>query len=348
MLPTSEKKRKILLVAFLAFTLLTTSLSVYFYQIFFSKNILVGKEDSEIFIYKDTDFDQLVQQLKLAQYVNDVMSFAFVARYMKYKDRVKAGRYILRANMSNVEAIRVLRGSQVPVTLTFNTVRTKADLAGKVCRYLPMDSVKFLKMLGDASLAKKYNLDTTTIMTMFLPNTYEIYWTATEEEVFERMYKEHQKFWTKERKDKAQKLNFTPVQVSVLASIVEAESKAAKEQPTVAGVYINRLNTNMLLQADPTVVFAVGDFSLKRVLNSHLQIDSPYNTYKYTGLPPGPINLPSIQAIDAVLNYDKHNYLFFCAKEDFSGYHNFAVTLKEHNENANRYRRALDKMNIKK
>ncbi len=348
MLPTSEKKRKVLLIAFLAFTLLTTSFSVYFYQIFFSKNILVGKEDAEIFIYPDTDFDQLVQQLKAAQCLNDVMSFAFVARYMKYRERVKAGRYILRGNMSNVEAIRTLRGPQQPVTLTFNSVRTKADLAGKICRSFPMDSVKFLKLLSNTSLAKKYNLDTTTIMTMFLPNTYEVYWTITEEEVFERMSKEYQKFWTKARKDKAQQINLTPSQVSVLASIVEAESKVAKEQPTIAGVYINRLNSNTPLQADPTVVFAVGDFSLKRVLNSHLQVDSPYNTYKYSGLPPGPINLPSIQTIDAVLNYEKHKYLFFCAKEDFSGSHNFAVTLSEHNENANRYRRALDKMNIKK
>jgi UPF0755 protein len=348
MLPTSEKKRKILLVAFLGFTLLTTSMSVYFYQIFFSKNFLVGKEDTAIFIQKDTDFEQLTNQLKAAGYLNDVMSFAFVARYMKYKDRVKAGHFVLRANMSNVEAVRTLRGTQIPVTLTFNNVRTKADLAGKICKNFQMDSVKFLKLLRDKAIAKKYQLDTTTIMTMFLPNTYEVYWTITEEEVLDRMYKEYQKFWTQERKDKAQKINLSPTQVAVLASIVEAESKANKEQPTIAGVYLNRLNTNTPLQADPTVVFAVGDFSLKRVLHSHLQIDSPYNTYKYTGLPPGPINLPSIQAVEAVLNYEKHKYIYFCAKEDFSGLHNFAITLAEHNANADRYRRALDKLNIKK
>jgi UPF0755 protein len=280
--------------------------------------------------------------------INDVTSFGFVARYMKYRDNVKAGRYILRANMSNVDAVRALRGSQIPITLTFNNVRTKKDLAGKLCKTMPMDSIKIFDMLNNVAIAKKYSLDTTTIMTMFLPNSYEIYWTATEEEVFDRMHKEYLRFWNQTRKDKAQKISLSPTQVIILASIVEAESKLAKEQPTVAGVYINRLNSNTPLQADPTVVFATGDFSIKRVLNSHLAIDSPYNTYKYTGLPPGAINLPSIQAIEAVLNYEKHKYIYFCAKEDFSGGHNFAVTLSEHNANAAKYRSALDRMNIKK
>jgi UPF0755 protein len=344
----SEQKRKVLVVAFLGFSILATSLIVYFYQIFFSKNFLIGREDSEIYIAKGTDFDKLSEQLRMENVMNDAISFGFVARYMKYKDRVKPGRYLLKANMSNVEAVRALRGSQIPVTLTFNNARTKKDLAGKLCRTMPLDSVKIFQMLNDVQIAKKYSLDTTTIMSMFLPNTYEIYWTATEEEVFDRMHKEYSKFWTQARKDKAQKISLSPTQVSILASIVEAESKVAKEQPTIAGVYLNRLNTNMPLQADPTVVFALGDFSIKRVLNSHLAIDSPYNTYKYTGLPPGNINLPSIQAIDAVLNYEKHKYLFFCAKEDFSGSHNFAVTLSEHNANADKYRNALDKMKIKK
>jgi UPF0755 protein len=344
----SEQKRKILLLAFLGFSILSTSLIVYFYQIFFSKNFLIGRENAEIYIEKNTDFDKLVTQLKMEGVINDVTSFAFVSRYMKYKDKVKAGRYILKANMSNVDAVRILRGSQVPITLTFNNIRTKKDLAGKLCKTMPLDSVKILQMLNDVAVAKKYNLDTTTIMAMFLPNSYEIYWTATEEEVFERMSKEYTKFWNQERKDKAQKISLSPIQVSILASIVEAESKVAKEQPTIAGVYLNRLNTNMPLQADPTVVFATGDFSIKRVLNAHLAIDSPYNTYKYTGLPPGVINLPSIQAIDAVLNYEKHKYIYFCAKEDFSGSHNFAATLSEHNANATRYRNALNKLEIKK
>lgn len=344
----SEQKRKISLLAFLGFSILATSLIVYFYQIFFSKNFLIGREDSEIYIEKNTNFEKLIAQLRVDGVINDVTSFGFVARYMKYRDNVKAGRYILRANMSNVDAVRALRGSQIPITLTFNNVRTKKDLAGKLCKTMPMDSIKIFNMLNDVAIAKKYSLDTTTIMTMFLPNSYEIYWTATEEEVFDRMHKEYLRFWNQTRKDKAQKISLSPTQVIILASIVEAESKLAKEQPTVAGVYINRLNSNTPLQADPTVVFATGDFSIKRVLNSHLAIDSPYNTYKYTGLPPGAINLPSIQAIEAVLNYEKHKYIYFCAKEDFSGGHNFAVTLSEHNANAAKYRSALDRMNIKK
>ncbi len=344
----SEQKRKISLLAFLGFSILATSLIVYFYQIFFSKNFLIGREDSEIYIEKNTNFEKLIAQLRVDGVINDVTSFGFVARYMKYRDNVKAGRYILRANMSNVDAVRALRGSQIPITLTFNNVRTKKDLAGKLCKTMPMDSIKIFDMLNNVAIAKKYSLDTTTIMTMFLPNSYEIYWTATEEEVFDRMHKEYLRFWNQTRKDKAQKISLSPTQVIILASIVEAESKLAKEQPTVAGVYINRLNSNTPLQADPTVVFATGDFSIKRVLNSHLAIDSPYNTYKYTGLPPGAINLPSIQAIEAVLNYEKHKYIYFCAKEDFSGGHNFAVTLSEHNANAAKYRSALDRMNIKK
>ena len=344
----SEQKRKVLLVAFLGFSILATSLIVYFYQLFFAKNFLVGREDSEIYIEKNTDFEKLVQQLRMEGVVNDVTSFGFVARYMNYKDKVKAGRYILKANMSNIDAVRALRGSQLPVMLTFNTIRTKKDLAGKLCKTMPMDSIKIFNMLNTIGVAKKYNMDTTTIMAMFLPNSYEVYWTLTEEELFDRMNKEYTKFWTQARKDKAAKISLSPIQVSILASIVEAETKVAKEQPTVAGVYLNRLNSNMPLQADPTVVFAWGDFSIKRVLNTHLAIDSPYNTYKYTGLPPGPINLPSIQAIDAVLNYEKHKYIFFCAKEDFSGSHNFAVTLSEHAVNAAKYRNALDKMQSKK
>ncbi len=344
----SEQKRKIYLLAFLGFSILATSLIVYFYQIFFSKNFLIGREDSEIYIEKNTDFEKLIAQLRVDGVINDVTSFGFVARYMKYRDNIKAGRYILRANMSNVDAVRALRGSQIPITLTFNNVRTKKDLAGKLCRSMPMDSIKIFDMLNNTAIAKKYSLDTTTIMTMFLPNSYEIYWTATEEEVFDKMHKEYLRFWNQTRKDKAQKISLSPTQVIILASIVEAESKLAKEQPTVAGVYINRLNSNTPLQADPTVVFATGDFSIKRVLNSHLAIDSPYNTYKYTGLPPGAINLPSIQAIEAVLNYEKHKYIYFCAKEDFSGSHNFAVTLSEHNANATKYRSALDRMKIKK
>jgi UPF0755 protein len=182
---------------------------------------------------------------------------------------------------------------------------------------------------------------------MFIPDTYEFYWTTTAEEFANRMKLEYDKFWNTERRKKAEEIKLSPAEVTTLASIVQAETAKNEEQKRIAGLYMNRLKRGQLLQADPTVKYAVGDFSLKRILNAHLEIDSPYNTYKYAGLPPGPINFPETTAIDAVLNYEKHNYLYMCAKEDFSGYHNFAVTFDEHSRNAAKYRAALDRNNIK-
>jgi UPF0755 protein len=206
--------------------------------------------------------------------------------------------------------------------------------------------------MSDPAVVAEYGFDTTTIVSMFLPNTYEFYWNTSSKELLDRMHKEYQKFWTEERKQKAKAIGFTPVQVSVLASIVEAEQgRWADERPRIAGVYINRMTskeTDYKLQADPTLVFAHGDFAIRRVLTGHKQINSPYNTYKFRGLPPGPINLPSPVSIDAVLNYEKHNYLYFCAKEDFSGYHAFAQTYEEHLKNARLYQAALNSKNIMK
>ncbi|MNL18966.1 putative aminodeoxychorismate lyase [compost metagenome] len=181
---------------------------------------------------------------------------------------------------------------------------------------------------------------------MFIPNTYEMYWNVTAMDFFDRMHKEYEKFWNDDRKQKAAALNLSPIQVSILASIVDAEALYDKEMPIIAGLYLNRLNKGILLQADPTVIFANNDFTVKRVTNSLLRVDSRYNTYKYAGLPPGPIMMPSINAIDAVLNREKNDYIYMCAKEDFSGYHNFAVTVQEHERNAKKYRDALNKRNI--
>jgi UPF0755 protein len=201
-------------------------------------------------------------------------------------------------------------------------------------------------MLSSYDFASKYGFNEQTIMTMFIPNTYEFYWNTSADEFFERMADEYKKFWTDERKQKAKNIGLSQSEVSILASIVELETQKKDERPTVAGVYINRLKKKMLLQADPTVVFALGDFTINRVLKIHLETDSPYNTYKYSGLPPGPIYLPSISSIDAVLNFENHDYIYFCAKEDFSGYHNFAKTLAQHNENARKFQQALNKRKI--
>jgi UPF0755 protein len=238
-------------------------------------------------------------------------------------------------------------GRQEPLKLTFNNIRVKRELAGKISRMIEPDSLTILKLLNDPVFVNKYGFDTTTIMCMFLPNTYEVYWTIKAEDLMDRMNREYQKFWTEEKTAKAQEIGLTRTQVSILASIVQAENSRSDESPRIAGLYINRLKREMPLQSDPTVVFALGDFEMKRVYEAHMQIENPYNTYRYKGLPPGPINLPTLSSLNAVLNYEKHDYIFMCAKEDFSGYHNFASNYRDHVKNANLYRAALNKANIK-
>jgi UPF0755 protein len=341
-----SRKHKILISLFVGFSLLLFTFAVYFYQVFFNPNALVKQTDTRILmIPPNTSFTQVVDLLAEQKYINDKLTFAFVAKVLNYQEKVRAGRYRIRPNMGNMELVRMLRaGMQEPIRMSFNNVRLKKDLAGKICRYFLIDSLDFAKNLSDPAKVAALGFDTTTVMCMFLPNTYEMYWTSSEEEVLKRMKHEYEKFWTTDRQTKAKALNLSPIQVSILASIVEAETSKKEECATVAGVYLNRLRQGEKLQADPTVIFGIGDFSIKRVLLSHLEFDSPYNTYKYAGLPPGPINLPAPSTIDAVLNYQKHDYLFFCAKEDFSGYHTFAVTYSEHLVNAKKYQEALSRL----
>jgi UPF0755 protein len=344
-----KKKYKILAGAFVGLAVCSISAIFYIYQLFSTPNILVEKENRTLFIPPNATFKQVVDSLDKYEMINDRVSFMFVAKLLGYQEKTpKEGRYILKKNMSNLVAIRKLRaGSQDAVKVTFNNVRLKKDLAGKIVRNLSLDSLEILKMLNSPAIATKYGFDTTTIMCMFLPNTYEMYWNTTPDKLFDRMSLEYKNYWTQERKDKASKINFTPLQVSILASIVEAETKKKDEAKTVAGLYVNRLNQNEPLQADPTVVFAIGDFAKKRILFKDLEFESPYNTYRHTGLPPGPINLPTLNSLEAVLNYEKHKYIFMCAKEDFSGYHAFAETYEDHLKNAERYRNALDRAGIR-
>ncbi|GAB3329408.1 endolytic transglycosylase MltG [Marivirga atlantica] len=316
---------------------------------FFTENILVEKGDETILIEKGASFSDVQDIVYDRGIVNDMLSFSFVAKVLDYQENIKPGIYQLRKDMTNLEAIRLLRsGAQVPTHVTFNNVRVKADLAGKITNNISVDSTEFLQLLNNDSLINSYGFNQENIMCMFLPNTYEVYYTITGEELFERMHKEYERFWNDQRKAKAEELGLSPVEVSTLASIVQAETIKPDERPKVAEVYLNRLERNMALQADPALVFAVGDFSIKRVLNIHKEIDSPYNLYKNRGLPPGPINLPELESIDAVLNHDNHNYLYFCAKPDFSGYHAFATNLIAHNRNAAAYQAALNKARIYK
>lgn len=341
------RRKKIYVVFILVFSVLLSTFGFYTYQLIQTPNILVEKEDRILLIPYGATFKDVQNKLYDEDYVQDLLTFSFLAKLMDYDDKVKAGRYLLKSNMTNMDAIKLLRsGSQTPLNITFNNARLKEDLAEKLCLNIAADKDKFLALLNDTSVIRSYGFTPYTIKSMFIPNTYEVYWTISEKELLDRMKLEHDKFWNEERLEKAEAINMTPVEVSTLASIVEAESKMRDEQPRVAGVYINRLNRGMALQADPTLVYAAGDFTISRVLNEHKEIDSPYNTYKYAGLPPGPINVPSISAIDAVLNYESHKYLYFCAKEDFSGYHNFATNLTQHLNNARRYQQALNRARI--
>lgn len=336
------KKRKIFAVFLVVFTVLLTTFSFYGYQIVRTPNILVDKNDRILLIPEGSDFSGVRDTLFKYNYVQDMVSFSFIAKLMDYDVSVKPGRYRLNKNMSNVAAIRLLRaGIQEPTYITFNTVRLKEDLATRITQNIEMTPVDFLFTLDRYGKENKKGFDENTELCQFIPNTYEVYWNISPDALIRRMEEEYERFWNETRTGKAAALDLTPVEVSILASIVQAEARNIDEGPVISGLYLNRLRKNMYLQADPTLVYASGDFTLKRVLNVHRQIDSPYNTYKYKGLPPGPINLPEIWAIDAVLDYQQHNYIYMCAKEDFSGYHNFATNLRDHNRNAERYQRAL-------
>ena len=336
------KKRKIFAVFLVVFTVLLTTFSFYGYQIVRTPNILVDKNDRILLIPEGSDFSGVRDTLFKYNYVQDMVSFSFIAKLMDYDVSVKPGRYRLNKNMSNVAAIRLLRaGIQEPTYITFNTVRLKEDLATRITQNIEMTPADFLFTLDRYGKENKKGFDENTELCQFIPNTYEVYWNISPDALIRRMEEEYERFWNETRTGKAAALDLTPVEVSILASIVQAEARNIDEGPVISGLYLNRLRKNMYLQADPTLVYASGDFTLKRVLNVHRQIDSPYNTYKYKGLPPGPINLPEIWAIDAVLDYQQHNYIYMCAKEDFSGYHNFATNLRDHNRNEERYQRAL-------
>lgn len=346
-----SKKKKVFLIIFVIFIVLAIVgyvLGSKYYGYIYGPNVKVEQEPAYIHIPNGSDYNDVLQILGESGYVIDMESFKLVAERKNYSSKVLAGRYEIHDGMSNNELVNLLRsGKQTPVRLSFISVRSLDILAGKVAVYIEADSAQISNLLKDPDIVAKYGFNDKTFMSMFIPNTYEFYWNTSAEKFVERMAEEYKKFWNEDRKQKAANMGMSQSEVSTLASIVEAETQKNDEKSRVAGVYINRINKGILLQADPTVVYAVGDFTIQRVLNRHLQIDSPYNTYVYAGLPPGPINIPSVSSIDAVLNYEKHNYLFFCAKDDFSGYHVFAVTNAQHEANARKYHQALRKAGIR-
>lgn len=345
-----SKRRNLLFVFFTILIVAGLVVGYLGYRMLYKPNVwLNGKPSLALNIRSGANWDEVKQMLYKNGTIVHRESFEQLAQIMKYPKLVKPGHYVLTEKMSNRQILSKLRaGKQDPVKLVFNNIRTKQELAGHIAEQIEADSVSILQKLEDNNYLKTLGFTNQDVMSMFIPNTYEVYWNISAEKFLERMQKEHKAFWTQKRMDKLAEMRLTQLEAYTLASIVEKETNQNTEKPDVAGVYYNRLRQGWLLQADPTLVFALGDFSIKRVLNVYKTIDSPYNTYKYYGLPPGPICLPSISSIDAVLNYRQHNYMYFCAREDFSGFHNFAVTLNEHLLNAEKYQNALNQKGILK
>lgn len=317
---------------------------VYFARnyLYISKPIIKTADGKDVSLYIPTgsDYKYVKNELTSLNVLISKNAFDWLAKRSHYDENVHPGRYVLTDGMTNQQLVNMLRmGYQTPVKVVFNNMRTVEQLAGRISEQIEADSTSIIE-----EIYNNEEVDATT----FIPNTYEFYWNTDAEDFVEKMISEHERFWNETRLNKAKSLKLSPKQVSILASIVDKETRKVSEMPRIAGVYINRLNRRWPLQADPTLVFAHGDYNIRRVLDVHKKIESPYNTYKYAGLPPGPICIPSIAAIDAVLNAEKHNYFYFCAKDDLSGYHVFASNINEHNRNAERYRKALNKNKIYK
>lgn len=311
---------------------------------------VVNDDNTIIYVRTGQSYPDFLDSLGQTGLINPYSYFRSAATTFDYEESFKPGRYRLKKGMTGAEAVKHLRaGNREPVKFSFHYLRTAESLAGKMASKLEADSAQLVALLGDDKFTQeKLGTKSITATTIFIPNTYEIHWNTSAEEFCLKMKKEYDKFWNDERKAKAKEIGLSQEEVSILASLVQAEqSRVKSEWPIIAGLYLNRLDQGMLLQSDPTVVFAWGDFSIKRILFRHLEIDSRYNTYKYAGLPPGPINMPEPEVIDAVLNAEKHSYIYMCAKEDLSGKHNFAITLTEHNRNAAAYQRALNKAGIR-
>lgn len=305
-------------------------------------------EDVSVFIPSGSDFKAVTDTLYSKGIIIDRKSFEWYADKRDYPEHVKGGHYVIHDRMTNHQLVKLLNsGCQSPVKVTFNNVRDIYQLSEKVSKQIEASYEELTALLEDSAYLSSIGFDRYTVPALFIPNTYQFYWTTSAEKFVSRMVTEYNSFWNETRRAKADSLGLTTVEVSILASIVEKETTKIDEMPTIAGVYLNRLDKKWRLQADPTLVFALGDFEIKRILNEHKKIESPYNTYANGGLPPGPIYIPSTQAINAVLNAENHKYMYFCAKPDHSGYHAFAKTNDEHQRNSYKYHQSLDKLKIR-
>lgn len=349
---TENKKQtkpvtKIIVVVILVILATAGFFGLKIYNTYLAPNVTANQK--YIYIKTNASYADFLAGLTAKNVLRNTKSFENAALKMNLASNLKPGRYAVKEGMNNRTLINKIKaGNQDPVHLKFQNIRKKENFAAYLAKNMEADSLAFISVLDSTALLEKYGFNKDNAYAMFIPNTYEMYWNTSPLAFFEKMQKEYDKFWNAERKQKAAALNLTPIQVYILASIVDSEALYDKEMPTIAGLYLNRLNRGILLQADPTVIFANDDFTVKRVTNALLNVNSKYNTYKYAGLPPGPITMPSINAIDAVLNREQNNYIYMCAKEDFSGYHNFAENVAQHNINAQKYREALNKRNIYK
>ena len=340
--------RKFILLSFLISCFAGILLCIQLYKNVFNTNIVFsGDKEKLLFINSDDDFNNVLNKLSDINLLN-INTFKWVANKKKYIQNIKPGRYLINKEMSINDLINLLKsGNQTPVKITFNNTRTINDFVSNISSSLEIDSVSLLNAIYDKNFLLNNKLTNENVGCIFIPNTYEFYWNVSSEGFLNRMLLEYDKFWNNDRIKKSKLIPLNLNEISILASIVQMEQNIKyDERPIIAGLYLNRINQNMKLESDPTLIFALKDFSLKRVLNKDKKVLSPYNTYKNKGLPPGPICMPSINAIDAVLNFNKHNYIFMCAKEDLSGYHNFAVTYKKHLKNARRYQKMLSKKKI--
>lgn len=320
------------------------ALAYYFFLTTFS----LSSQTEYVYIDDDDTIDSVLTKLRPLATEHALTGFGTLIRHTDYADAPRTGRYAIAPDKSTWEVMRMMRnGQQEAIKLTIPESRTMRKLAGVLGRKLMLDSVHIAAALIDEPYCERWGYDTATIAALFVPNTYEVYWNMSLDRLMERMVREHDIFWNVERKTMARAAGLTPNEVATLASIIDEETANNDEKPMIAGMYLNRLRKGMPLQADPTVKFALQRFELRRIYHDMLFFDSPYNTYRNTGLPPGPIKIASIKGMEAVLNYVEHDFLYMCAKEDFSGTHNFAVTYGEHLRNAARYSKALNDRGIK-
>jgi len=347
----SKHKKKLFIRVIFIFLLIllisAVSIGYSYYKKIYSVNVRLNLNDEYVCIPTGSSFDDVVRILTQKNILVNSSSFEWLAEKKNYVTHIKPGRYKIHKGMNNNELVNLLRsGKQEPVTIVIRGFRNAYELAGSVSHKLEADSISIVSLFEDEMTAQKYGFTLPSFILIIVPNTYEFYWNTSASEFIHRMAKEYKAFWNDERKQKAKQINLSQSEVGILASIVQLETNKKDEMPDIAGVYINRLRKGMRLQADPTVIYAVGDFSIRRVTQEHLNFASPYNTYLHEGLPPGPVCIPYSFSMDAVLNYKVHNFLYFCARSDFSGYHVFARTLNEHANNARKYQNALNKRKI--